>query len=269
MTLSHDYRKRNHVVYSTGSSDVRANVVTVHKDGSLTVKAHFYIDKEGNDIPGYLGFKYRLWPNDPQVNLRHASREIGTGKTHIISAPVGRMVYKPVLDTRTRSTHDYPSITIAPKGRMVFDPVTKITSMQHSQELVDQSRMLDAQVRPGHVNYNDGITIPDAIETGALLEYQVHLAIPKEGWAAFAPMFEAAIEAMRQDYISNERAISLIYAAARNAVDCKEYGAATILQKMACEAHFQSRFRRGIVDMERSEWRRNINSQYGKMGRKP
>lgn len=52
-------QKGDTVFYSTGSADVRAKVVTLHRDGSVTVLAQFYV-RGGRDVPGYLGFKYRL-----------------------------------------------------------------------------------------------------------------------------------------------------------------------------------------------------------------
>jgi hypothetical protein len=67
------YKKNDKVTYNTGSAKVRGFVTTVHKDGSLTVKAMFYVGDDGKDIPGYLGFNYRVWPNDLQVGLTHAS----------------------------------------------------------------------------------------------------------------------------------------------------------------------------------------------------
>lgn len=48
------------VFYSTGRAMVRARVETVHRDATVSVKALFYVDDKGNDVPGYLGFKVRL-----------------------------------------------------------------------------------------------------------------------------------------------------------------------------------------------------------------
>ncbi|GAA5544238.1 MULTISPECIES: hypothetical protein [Hyphomicrobiales] len=62
-------QKGSGVLYNTGSADVRARIETMHRDGSVTVRALFY-HRDGKDVPGYLGFKYRLWPDDPQIGLR-------------------------------------------------------------------------------------------------------------------------------------------------------------------------------------------------------
>lgn len=56
-------KKGDSVLYSTGNSDVRARVETMHRDGSVTVKALFYVS-DGKDVPGYLGFKYRMDAGD-------------------------------------------------------------------------------------------------------------------------------------------------------------------------------------------------------------
>lgn len=63
------FKKGDQLTYNTGSADIRARVETAHRDGSVTVTALFYQDK-GKDVPGYLGFKYRLWPNDLQVGAK-------------------------------------------------------------------------------------------------------------------------------------------------------------------------------------------------------
>lgn len=65
-------KKGEALIYSTGSSEVRARVETAHRDGSITVRAMFY-QNNGKDVPGYLGFKYRLWPNDPQMGVKPLS----------------------------------------------------------------------------------------------------------------------------------------------------------------------------------------------------
>lgn len=68
---AHTFKKHDAVLYSTGSGTVRGVVATVHQDGSLTVKAMFYLNDKAKDIPSYLGFKYRVWPADQQIGLRH------------------------------------------------------------------------------------------------------------------------------------------------------------------------------------------------------
>lgn len=35
-------------------------VLQRHRDGTVTVKAMFFLDEEGKDRPGYLGYKYRV-----------------------------------------------------------------------------------------------------------------------------------------------------------------------------------------------------------------
>ena len=57
-------KKRGIVIYSIRSSDVRAQVQTVHRDRTVTVKALFYLSADGKAIPGYLGFKYRMAASD-------------------------------------------------------------------------------------------------------------------------------------------------------------------------------------------------------------
>lgn len=39
---------------------IRARIRTCHKDGSFTIEAMFALDDNGKDIPGYLGYKYRI-----------------------------------------------------------------------------------------------------------------------------------------------------------------------------------------------------------------
>ncbi len=36
----------------------------MHRDHSVTVTALFYVSSDGEDVPGYLGFKYRMWADD-------------------------------------------------------------------------------------------------------------------------------------------------------------------------------------------------------------
>lgn len=57
-------QKGDTVFYSTGSADVRARVERLHRDDSVTVTALFYVGSDGEDVPGYLGFKYRMWADD-------------------------------------------------------------------------------------------------------------------------------------------------------------------------------------------------------------
>jgi hypothetical protein len=42
----------------------RARVVRIHRDGTVTVKALFQVGPDGKDIPGYLGFEYRISQDD-------------------------------------------------------------------------------------------------------------------------------------------------------------------------------------------------------------
>nr|DAH84814.1 MAG TPA: hypothetical protein [Caudoviricetes sp.] len=62
-------KKGDTVFYETKAAAVRARVTTVHRDGSVSVRALFF-QRDGKDIPGYLGFICRLWPNDPQIVFR-------------------------------------------------------------------------------------------------------------------------------------------------------------------------------------------------------
>jgi len=43
---------------------VRASIATMHRDGSVSVAAQFYVDDAHADLPGYLGFKFRLASDD-------------------------------------------------------------------------------------------------------------------------------------------------------------------------------------------------------------
>jgi hypothetical protein len=56
-------KKGDTVFYSTGSAVIRARVRTRHRDGSVTVTALFYLS-DGEDVPGYLGFRYRIYAED-------------------------------------------------------------------------------------------------------------------------------------------------------------------------------------------------------------
>lgn len=59
----HSYAKRQKVFFTPWgqSLTIRASVETVHRDGTLTVRALFH-HADGADVPGYLGFTYRLGP---------------------------------------------------------------------------------------------------------------------------------------------------------------------------------------------------------------
>jgi len=39
---------------------IRSRVETVHRDGSYSIIALFYLDANGEDRAGYLGFRYRV-----------------------------------------------------------------------------------------------------------------------------------------------------------------------------------------------------------------
>ena len=46
------------VFYGVGAATVRARVETLHRDGTVTVGAQFFVDAEGKDVPGYLGYRF-------------------------------------------------------------------------------------------------------------------------------------------------------------------------------------------------------------------
>lgn len=80
-------RKGDNVLYNTGSSDVRARIERMHRDGSVTVRALFYQNANGEDVPGYLGFKYRMWPDDPQIGFRPfglQARTVGKSESRVV-----------------------------------------------------------------------------------------------------------------------------------------------------------------------------------------
>lgn len=52
-------KKGDTVFYTARADTVRAVVVRVHRDGSVTVEAKFAVDAAGKDRAGYLGFHYR------------------------------------------------------------------------------------------------------------------------------------------------------------------------------------------------------------------
>jgi hypothetical protein len=58
--------KGQHCTYTTHGGDMtfRARVVRIHRDGTVTVKALFQVGPDGKDIPGYLGFEYRISQDD-------------------------------------------------------------------------------------------------------------------------------------------------------------------------------------------------------------
>lgn len=62
-------RKGDTVFYNTGSADVRARIERRHRDDSVTVTAMFYVGSDGKDVPGYLGFKYRMSADDVRSTL--------------------------------------------------------------------------------------------------------------------------------------------------------------------------------------------------------
>lgn len=53
------FTKGQSVVRSEGA-DTRYQVLTVHRDGSYTVRAMFHLNEDGTDSSGFLGFKYRV-----------------------------------------------------------------------------------------------------------------------------------------------------------------------------------------------------------------
>lgn len=67
------YRKHDTVFYQPGQrkggTTVRARVATVHRDGSYTITALFYVRADGSDVPGYLGFNYRVDARMLRVSL--------------------------------------------------------------------------------------------------------------------------------------------------------------------------------------------------------
>lgn len=53
-------KKGDIVFYVNRTAKLLAIVRTLHRDGSPTVEAQFAIGNDGQDLPGYLGYKYRL-----------------------------------------------------------------------------------------------------------------------------------------------------------------------------------------------------------------
>lgn len=57
------FPKHSTVFYTPGNANdgvnVRARVLVVHNDGSYTIKALFYVNADGSDKFGYLGYTYR------------------------------------------------------------------------------------------------------------------------------------------------------------------------------------------------------------------
>ncbi len=51
------------VFYRARGGVVRATVKTLHKDGSVSVRAHFFVDEDGKDKLGHLGVCGK--PHDP------------------------------------------------------------------------------------------------------------------------------------------------------------------------------------------------------------
>lgn len=58
------FKRHDTVCYGTGDSKVRAMVTRVHRDGSVTVQARFFVRPDGTDLPGFLGYKYRMDAGD-------------------------------------------------------------------------------------------------------------------------------------------------------------------------------------------------------------
>jgi hypothetical protein len=50
------------VFYKVREAPIRARVKSLHRDGMVTVTALFAVDSAGQDIPGYLGYNYRIDP---------------------------------------------------------------------------------------------------------------------------------------------------------------------------------------------------------------
>ena len=64
------FKKHDNVKYVARAgrgSTIRARVLTAHRDGSCTVKALFVQDDDGNDVPAFLGYKYRIDAADLQL----------------------------------------------------------------------------------------------------------------------------------------------------------------------------------------------------------
>ena len=62
----HSLKRGDHITYSpgqTGKVRVRGMVRRLHRDGSVTVEARFFLDPDGKDVPGYLGYEYRMDPD--------------------------------------------------------------------------------------------------------------------------------------------------------------------------------------------------------------
>lgn len=58
-------KRGDHITYSpgqTGKVRVRGIVRRIHRDGTVTVEARFFLDPDGKDVPGYLGYTYRMDP---------------------------------------------------------------------------------------------------------------------------------------------------------------------------------------------------------------
>lgn len=49
------------VFYTNGENVVRASVISIHRDGTITVEAKFF-HRDGEDVAGYLGYRYRTSP---------------------------------------------------------------------------------------------------------------------------------------------------------------------------------------------------------------
>lgn len=52
--------KGQFVTYKVRTNTIKALVQRCHKDGSYTVQAYFYVGKDGTDLPGFIGYRYRV-----------------------------------------------------------------------------------------------------------------------------------------------------------------------------------------------------------------
>lgn len=58
----HQFERGQHVTYKAASgSMVEAIIRRIHRDGSYTVESRFLRTADGDRVPGYLGFKCRMY----------------------------------------------------------------------------------------------------------------------------------------------------------------------------------------------------------------
>jgi hypothetical protein len=61
--MAPQFKRNDFVTYTVRKQVISARIDRAHRDGTLTLTALFFRDDAGNDLPGYLGYRYRVSPD--------------------------------------------------------------------------------------------------------------------------------------------------------------------------------------------------------------